>query len=76
MISGVVMGVPCCWIPPPAVSVPGIRHVSEEGPRGLCVSLRTQQRSQRPAEAPAILGFQKVLLPAYKEPFLYVTGKT
>lgn len=50
--------------------------MSEEGPRGLRVSLRTLQRSQRPAEAPAILGFQKVVLPMYKEPFLYVTGKT
>lgn len=70
MISGVVMGVPCSWIPPPAVSVPGIGHVSEEGPRGLRVSLRTQQRYQRPAEAPAILGFQKVLLPAYKKPLV------
>lgn len=50
--------------------------MSEEGPRGLRVSLHTLQRSQRPAEAPAILGFQKVVLPMYKEPFLYVTGKT
>lgn len=75
MISGVVMGVPCSWIPPPVVSVPGISHVSEEGPGVLHVSLCTQKYSQLPWRLLRFWNSKRFFSPRTKS-LSYVTKKT
>lgn len=63
MISEIVEGVLCSWIPLIVVSVRGMRHAFKEWPLVLPVSLCTYNYSQLPVEAAAMAGFSETSFP-------------
>lgn len=72
MISEIVVGVLCSWIPLTVVSVRGMRCVVKEWPLVLPVSLCAYDYSQLPAEAAAIAGISETSFSqGQKVAFLY-----